>query len=389
MPIARRAGAFFFDWPAEFWDSKLSRRFSFEVSTSRLESKPMPNIGYPDAANPLQPLQKMSSRPKLQRNRQRRRLGGVCAGIADYLGVDVALVRFLFILSVFFSFSLTMWIYLALWALLPAGTETPMPDVSWRLFRELRRVEKLVRKAHRRLPAPIADEVQETFDVVKIIAPHFECIGPAPRTIDSLREQALLRFPAILRQMLSFPVNLPPFKCAHIELTELKDELQRASSELIDQEIHRTVGDADMISPQVRLWKERLAPLRETLRERASDNTLRTLQQIEEKLAFLMERIDSNSDLFDLRPFEVRKIAFDYLPDTVNQYLQLPPTLARSQQLSSGKTAEESLNDQLNLLDRALHDLAKSLFEKDAQGLLVHGRFLKEKFAEQSFRLPD
>ena len=129
----------------------------------------MPNIGYPDAANPLQSLQNMNSRRKLQRNRQRRRLGGVCAGIADYLGVDVTLVRFLFVLSVFFSFSLTMWIYLALWALLPAGTETPMPDVSWGLSRELRRIEKRVRKAHRRLPAPIADEVQETFDVIKEI----------------------------------------------------------------------------------------------------------------------------------------------------------------------------------------------------------------------------
>jgi phage shock protein PspC (stress-responsive transcriptional regulator) len=349
----------------------------------------MPNIGYPETVNPFQTSRKMSSRPKLQRNLQRRRLGGVCAGIADYLGVDVALVRFLFILSVFFSFSLTMWVYLALWALLPAGTETPIPDVSWRLYRELRRIEKLVRKAHRRLPAPVADEIQETFDVIKIVAPSFERIGVSARMVDSLREQALLRFPSILKQMLSYPGNLPPFKRAQLELTELKDELQRASNELIDQEIHRTVSDTDMTSPQVRLWKERLAPLREILRERTSENTLRTLEQIEEKLTFLMERTESGGDPFDLTPFEVRKIAFDYLPDTVNQYVSLPPALARSQQLSGGKTAEESLNDQLNLLDRALHDLAKSLFEKDAQGLLVHGRFLKEKFAEQSFRLPD
>ncbi|HYE37956.1 PspC domain-containing protein [Methylocaldum sp.] len=331
----------------------------------------------------------MSSRRKLQRNRQRRRLGGVCAGIADYFDVDVTVVRFLFTLSVFFSFSLTMWIYLALWALLPAGTETPMPEVSWRLYRELKRIEKLVRKAHRRLPASVADEVQETFDAIKILAPYLERLSTTPNTTDSLREQALLRFPAVVRQMLSFPANLPPFKRLLVELAELKDEIQRASNELIDQEIHRTLGDADAVSPQVKIWKERLSPLRETLRERAGGNTLLMLQQIEEKLTFLMERIDSGNDVFDLAPFEVRKIAFDYLPDTVNQYLQLPPSMARSQQLSSGKTAEESLNDQLNLLDRALHDLAKSLFEKDAQGLLVHGRFLKEKFAEQSFRLSD
>lgn len=349
----------------------------------------MPTLGYPDTANPFRPLRIMNARRRLQRNRQRRRLAGVCAGIADYFGVDVTLVRFLFVLSVFFSFSLTVWIYLALWFLLPAGPETPMPDVSWRLSRELKRIEKLVRKAHRRLPAPVADDIQETFDVIKLIAPHFESIGLAPRTVDSLREHALRRFPSVLRQMLSCPENLPPFKRAQIELAELKGEFQRAANELIDLEIHRTAGEADLISPQVRLWKERLAPLRETLRQRAGENTLRLLQQIEEKLAFLMERTESSGDLFDLTPFEVRKIAFDYLPDTVNQYLQLPPAMARSQLLSSGKTAEESLNDQLNLLDHALHDLAKSLFEKDAQGLLVHGRFLREKFAEQTFRLSD
>lgn len=347
-------------------------------------------MGYPETADPFRPLRIMNARRRLQRNRQRRRLAGVCAGIADYFGVDVTLVRFLFVLSVFFSFSLTVWIYLALWLLLPAGPETPMPDVSWRLSRELKRIEKLVRKAHRRLPASIADDIQETFDVIKLIAPHFENIALAPRTVDSLREQALRRFPSVLKHMLSCPENLPPFKRAQLELAELKGQLQRAANDLLDQEIHRTAWNADLISPQVRLWKERLAPLRETLRQRAGENTLCLLQQIEEKLAFLMERTESGADdLFDLTPFEVRKIAFDYLPDTVNQYLQLPPSMARSQKLSSGKTAEESLNDQLNLLDHALHDLAKSLFEKDAQGLLVHGRFLKEKFAEQTFRLSD
>ena len=81
----------------------------------------------------------MSSRPKLQRNLRRRRLGGVCAGVADYLGTDVKWVRLTVLVSVFFSFSLTLWVYLALWLFVPAAAEVPMPPVSRNLRRKFSR----------------------------------------------------------------------------------------------------------------------------------------------------------------------------------------------------------------------------------------------------------
>jgi phage shock protein PspC (stress-responsive transcriptional regulator) len=342
----------------------------------------------------------LDSLRQVRRNRQRGRLAGVCAGLADFLGVDVTLVRLAFVLSVFFSFSATFWIYLALWTLLPVKTSVPMPHVSWRLGRELRRIERLVRTSHRRLPPAIADQIQEAFDSIKILAPYFESAAYEAVTTISIGEMALQRFPALLKQMLSLPDGYISFRDTesmhsvagiHAEsllgdLRSLNTELQQAAHELINREVHKHSASHKPVSSTTEVWQQRLVPLRERLSERASPKTLSILQGIEEKLVFLLDRIEENGVL-DMMPFEVRKIAFDYLPDAIEQYLHLPSAMARSQVLSSGKTAEESLYEQLSLLDQTLQDTAKCLFENDAHGLLVHGRFLREKFGEQPFRL--
>jgi phage shock protein PspC (stress-responsive transcriptional regulator) len=340
-------------------------------------------------------------RRPLQRNLRRRRIAGVCAGIADWLGVSPTAVRAVFVLSVFVSFSLTFWIYLVLWVLLPASSDLPLPEVSWALGRELRRIERRVRQAHRRLDPALADQVQATFDAVKILAPSLDRGGVLPDEA-ALREAALLRFPKLVDRLLGLPagfvaprVQHPPgvqADFAELLLTELEDlgtQLTAVAGNLMERELKASFGGRAETSAELAAWKERLDPLQSRLRERSGSATLDTLRQIEEKLAFLLERIDEGNDPFDLKSFEVRKIAFDYLPDALDQYLQLPPMLAQSQRLASGKTAEEALHEQLNLLDNALLELAKSLFENDARGLLVHGRFLREKFAEQPFRLAE
>jgi hypothetical protein len=154
----------------------------------------------------------------------------------------------------------------------------------------------------------------------------------------------------------------------------------------MEQEFMRSMGADQTQSPELAAWRRKLRPLQEKLGERSTEKTRQLLASIEEKLGFLLFRLEDGSrELMDLRPFEVRKIAFEYLPDTLNEYLRLPPTLARTEALHGENTAEDTLNEQLTLLDTTLHDLAKSLFEKDATGLLVHGRFLKEKFAEPLF----
>ena len=46
-------------------------------------------------------------------------IAGVCTGLAEYFNVDVTLVRLLFLLGTFFGFSSAVWIYLAMWIIVP------------------------------------------------------------------------------------------------------------------------------------------------------------------------------------------------------------------------------------------------------------------------------
>lgn len=47
-------------------------------------------------------------------------LFGVCGGLADYLGLDVSLIRILFILGTILSGSVVFWIYLLMALVLPS-----------------------------------------------------------------------------------------------------------------------------------------------------------------------------------------------------------------------------------------------------------------------------
>jgi len=58
----------------------------------------------------------------LTRNRTHAMIGGVCAGLAQYLNIDVSLVRFFFILLAIWGGVGTL-IYIILWIVLPAEGE--------------------------------------------------------------------------------------------------------------------------------------------------------------------------------------------------------------------------------------------------------------------------
>ena len=55
---------------------------------------------------------------KLYRDEHRKSIGGVCAGLADYFGVDVSVVRVLFVLAVFLK-GIGLLPYIVLWIVLP------------------------------------------------------------------------------------------------------------------------------------------------------------------------------------------------------------------------------------------------------------------------------
>lgn len=59
------------------------------------------------------------ARKRLTRSRQDNMLGGVCAGVADYFNIDLALVRVLTVVAALFSFGTVALAYVAAWILMP------------------------------------------------------------------------------------------------------------------------------------------------------------------------------------------------------------------------------------------------------------------------------
>ncbi len=56
---------------------------------------------------------------KLYRNPENRVISGVCGGLATYFGIDVSLIRLLFVLCLFLSFGTFLLIYFILWVITP------------------------------------------------------------------------------------------------------------------------------------------------------------------------------------------------------------------------------------------------------------------------------
>ena len=55
---------------------------------------------------------------RLSRNSMNKVIGGVCSGLAEFFGLDVALVRIAFVIAFMFA-SFGFWLYIILWIVLP------------------------------------------------------------------------------------------------------------------------------------------------------------------------------------------------------------------------------------------------------------------------------
>ncbi|HET9801844.1 MAG TPA: PspC domain-containing protein [Candidatus Acidoferrum sp.] len=74
--------------------------------------------GAPQAGPVPTPTPAQHSRGKLMRSSTDKKLGGVCAGVGNYLDLDVTLVRVLWVLA-FFCGGTGLLLYIILWIVLP------------------------------------------------------------------------------------------------------------------------------------------------------------------------------------------------------------------------------------------------------------------------------
>lgn len=67
---------------------------------------------------------------KLYRSRTDRIVGGVCAGLGKYLGVDPTVVRLVFVLTLFLTFTTSALVYFAFWLIIPEEPDAQPPKVD-------------------------------------------------------------------------------------------------------------------------------------------------------------------------------------------------------------------------------------------------------------------
>jgi len=85
--------------------------------------------------------------------------------------------------------------------------------------------------------------------------------------------------------------------------------------------------------------------------------------------------------------FVVERTATDYLPTSLESYLNLPRAYATLHPVQDGKTPKQVLMDQLTLLESKMGEVADDVHRNDTDRLLANGRFLEERFGRSALSL--
>lgn len=235
---------------------------------------------------------------RFQKNQRHRWVGGVASGLARFAGFDTFPGRML-VRALFFIFAPVLWwLYLLLWAVMPAQRLYDRDDIA-----------KVVSETVRQTQQPAAKST---------------VTATAPATAFNSATTGSLK--AVLDGLV-----------AHI---------------------------SGKVTPDI---AERVLSIRAAI------------LTVEPQLASLRGSRDA---------YTLDRTAREYLPDALKTYLSLPRQYAETQPLSSGETAHDTLMTQLELLDTTMTRIMNDVYKQDTDALLVHGRFLTEKFGGKTFNLP-
>ena len=110
----------------------IGRPADFEAQDG-FEANTNANTGANQAQSNTQNTVEPTYQKRLYRDEQNKVLGGVCAGIANYLNLDPILVRVLWLLL----FGISFVAYLLLWIAVPSSSEKEVGGIRKRLFRDI------------------------------------------------------------------------------------------------------------------------------------------------------------------------------------------------------------------------------------------------------------
>jgi hypothetical protein len=125
--------------------------------------------------------------------------------------------------------------------------------------------------------------------------------------------------------------------------------------------------------------RDELEDLVRSIRKKVPKEIMVRVESIKQSILAILPYIaDVNSS--DHNVYVIRQTALDYLPEALQNYLNLPPVFAAIHPVRNGKTAKQLLAEQLDLLDRQMREIVEDIHRNDTQKLIVHGRFLEDKF---------
>ncbi|MHC1770390.1 MAG: hypothetical protein AB9907_01415 [Flexilinea sp.] len=125
--------------------------------------------------------------------------------------------------------------------------------------------------------------------------------------------------------------------------------------------------------------REELDDLIRKIKRKVPNDVFEVVQNIKVSILEVLPQIVDLSDS-DYNIYTIRKTALDYLPASLQNYINLPPAYANFHLVKDGKTSKQLLLEQLNLLDQEMKETVRLVYANDTQKLMIQGQFLKEKF---------
>lgn len=124
-----------------------------------------------------------------------------------------------------------------------------------------------------------------------------------------------------------------------------------------------------------------------TINGKVPDDVLGKVSSIQDTITNLLPRLErlppGSEDLYI-----IQRTALEYLPATLEAYLNLPRAYATLRQVDNGKTPSQLLMDQLSLLESKINEISDDIARDDSDRLLANGRFLREKFGRSELQAP-
>jgi hypothetical protein len=115
--------------------------------------------------------------------------------------------------------------------------------------------------------------------------------------------------------------------------------------------------------------------------KRLPDDLAAKVAAIRATIVDLLPKVNQSTiDRRDL--FALERTVSDYLPQTLDNYLTLPRAYANSHVVQGGKTPQQLLSDQLDLIEEKMQEISEAVAKDDVGKLLAQGRFLEDRFGK-------